>query len=454
MRERRSGGMRLRGLRLVVALVAVSPLLAVTVALAPLAHAGGGCASGPCIHWDTTMFYPGLNNGNPEGPVGENVTIHGGGYPNGVAITFAVVPGDLLQSTPQTFCAAADKVALGGATTSNASGAFNFSFMWPAAASSGDWSICSYDAGHNPFNALDDGPFSVLSSSPVEVSLTKPSFQLGETVTVTGLNWLPGGQRPITAYIGACVDCATAPIVSAATTSGADGSFTVNLTIPASAALGNYFVSANGYTGLLDVGQSGSIPITVVAAIPTATTLAPTATSAATVAPTNTTATSGGSRAGSSGGTDNTTLLIGLIVGLVVLFAALAGLIAFVATRRKAAATGPGAPPAAPPAPVAAPTPAYRPSPGANAPYGIPDYGALPMPDWQEPVNAWDPGATSLPDDDTTIPGQYAAADPLSELYPSPLPPQPPAPSAQTPDAGQTRADGDGQTRASDETAP
>jgi hypothetical protein len=373
------------------------------------------------------------------------------------------VPGDLLQSTPQTFCASASKVTLNGATTSNATGAFNFSFAWPAAAGSGDWSICSYDTGHAPFNALDDGPFSVLSSSPVEVSLAKPSFQVGETLTVTGLNWLPGGQRPITAYVGSCVDCATAPIVSAATTSGADGSFTANLTIPANAALGSYFVSANGYSGLLDVGQSGSIPITIVAAVPTATTLAPTATSAATsaatVAATNTTATSGGAHAGGSTGSDTTTLLIGLIAGLVVLIAALAGLIAFLATRRRAAAAqGPGAPPAAPPPPVAAPTPpAFRPPPGVNAPYGIPDYGALPMPDWQDPVNAWDPGATSLPDDATTLPGQYAPADPLSELYPSPLPPQPPqgpAPSGHAPDPGQTRAGGDGQTRASDDTAP
>ncbi|MGH2487685.1 MAG: hypothetical protein ACRDHE_16915 [Ktedonobacterales bacterium] len=450
--------MRWRVLRVVVALVAALPLLAVAVAAAPAAHAGGGCVGGPCIHWDTNMFFPGLNNGNPEGPVGENVTIHGGSFPNHAAITFAVVPGDLLQSTPSTFCASAAKVALSGAATSNATGAFNFSFAWPAAAGSGDWSICSYDTGHSPFNALDDGPFSVLSSSPVEVSLTKPSFQQGEAVTVTGLNWLPGGQRPITAYIGSCVDCATAPIVSAVTTSGADGSFTTNLTIPASAAPGSYFVGANGYTGLLDVGQTGAIPITIAAAIPTATTLAPTATSVASVAATNTTATSGGAQTGRSGGRDTTTLLIGLIVGLVVLVAALAGLIAYVATRRKAATAGPGVPPASAPPPVAAATPpAYRPPPGANAPYGIPDYGALPMPDWQEPARAWDPGATALPDDDTTLPGQYSPADPLSELYPSPLPPQPPqppAPSAPAPDAGQTRAGGDGQTRASDNTAP
>ncbi|HEV2403847.1 MAG TPA: hypothetical protein VGR88_00260, partial [Ktedonobacterales bacterium] len=252
----------------------------------------------------------------------------------------------------------------------------------------------------------------------------------------------------------------TPPIVSAATISGADGSFRANLTIPASAALGSYFVSANGYSGLLDVGQSGSIPITIVAAIPTATTHAPTATSAATstatVAATNTTATSGGTHAGGSNASDTTTLLIGLIAGLVVLIAALAGLIAFLATRRKAAAAqGPSAPPAAPPAPVAAPTPpAYRPPPGANAPYGIPDYGALPMPDWQDPARAWDPGATALPDDATTIPGQYQPANPMDELYPLPLPPQAPAPSGQAPDVGQTRADGDGQTRASDDTAP
>lgn len=427
--------------RWAVTLAALLPLLVIVVARGPVARAGG-CS--PCIHWDSNMIYAGLNNGYPEGPVGENATVHGTGFSPSQSIGFAVVQGDINASgDPQHFCnIGSPKVPLPGTATSDGSGAFDYSFAWPAAASSNLWSICAYDSVNSAIGAADDGPFSVLSSSPVMVSVNKPSFQAGETIPVTGLNWLPGGQRPIFVYIGPCVDCGGTPIASATTTSASDGSFTVNLTIPASAAPGNYLVSANGYTGLLDVGQTNSIPITVSAPVPTATTAAPTATTAAPTA-TSTTATGGAHTA--SGG-DNTGLLIALIVGLVVLLAVLAGLLAYLLTRRKGAA-GPGGPQQPTPVPVGAPPQAmYGPPAGAHAPYGIPDYDALPMPDWQDPNAGWDPAATTgLPGD--TSPGQYA--DSLSELYP-PRPPAPPAGPATGP-GRTTPANTDAQTRASDD---
>ena len=447
--------------RWTVALATLLPLLVIVVARGPVAHAGS-CS--PCIHWDSNMIFAGLNNGNPEGPVGENATVHGTGFSAGQTINFALVQGDINHSSdPMHFCnIGAPKVPLPGIADTDGAGNFDYSFTWPAAASSNLWSICAYDSVNSAIGSEDDGPFSVLSGSPVMVSLNKPSFQAGETVPVTGLNWLPGGQRSVFVYIGPCVDCGGAPIASATTTSAADGSFTVNLTIPASAAPGNYLVSANGYNGLLDVGQTNSIPITVNAPIPTATTAAPTATTAPATA-TSTTASTGGTSGGShntSSGGDNTGLLIALIVGLVALLAVLAGLVAYLATRRKGSA-GPGAPQQPTPVPVGAgPQAMYGPPVGAVAPYGIPDYDALPMPDWQDPNAGWDPSATTgLPGD--TSPGQYQAGDPLSEFYPprpTPTPPGNPAtgPGRTTPanpdtDAQTRASDPDAQTRASDD---
>lgn len=440
--------------RWLVALATLLPLLVIVGARGPVVHAGG-CS--PCIHWDSNMIYAGLNNGNPEGPVGENATVHGTGFSAGQTINFALVQGDINNSgDPLHFCnLGSPKVPLPGIADTDGAGKFDYSFTWPAAASSNLWSICSYDSVNSAIGSEDDGPFSVLTSSPVMVSLNKPSFQAGETVPVTGLNWLPGSQRSIFVYIGPCVDCGGAPIASATTTSAADGSFTVNLTIPTNAAPGNYLVSANGYNGLLDVGQANSIPITVTGAIPTATTAAPTATTAPTATSTTVVGGTTGGTHTSSGG-DNTGLLIALIVGLVLLLAALAGLVAFLITRRKGS-SGPSGPQQPTPVPVGAPpAPMYGLPVGAAAPYGIPDYDALPMPDWQDPNAGWDPSATSgLPGD--TSPGQYQPPeDALSELYPprpsapAPTPPSNPASNAVTGPGRTTPANTDAQTRASD----
>src|SRR5690349_12512027 len=57
----------------------------------PRAHAG---SSGPIIHWDQSMIYPGHNNGNPEGPVGEPAVVHGESFTAGQQLKLIVVPGN------------------------------------------------------------------------------------------------------------------------------------------------------------------------------------------------------------------------------------------------------------------------------------------------------------------------------------------------------------------------
>ncbi len=60
-------------LALVLALVIIS---GIALYHPPLAHAAGP----PTLTWDSTMIYPGQNNGNPWGPPGENALVHGAGF--------------------------------------------------------------------------------------------------------------------------------------------------------------------------------------------------------------------------------------------------------------------------------------------------------------------------------------------------------------------------------------
>src|SRR5258706_12915893 len=81
----------------------------------------------------------------------------------------SVVKGDVNSSSqsPVEFCKLSQKVAVGGTVTAAGDGTFDKPFDWPGAASSGQWSICAYDAATSlppPSGNVDDGPFSVLSS--------------------------------------------------------------------------------------------------------------------------------------------------------------------------------------------------------------------------------------------------------------------------------------------------
>ena len=77
-------------------LLALAGLAATNMLHSQRAEAAGG---DPIIHWDSSMIYPGQNNGYPWGPVGEQVRIHGekftAGEVVGQAIKLALLQGDV-----------------------------------------------------------------------------------------------------------------------------------------------------------------------------------------------------------------------------------------------------------------------------------------------------------------------------------------------------------------------
>src|SRR2546428_3688203 len=172
---------------------------------APAVYAAG---SGPIIHWDSTMIYAGQNNGYPWGPVGENTIVHGEKFTPNQQLRLMLVQGD--SNTDATICKTSG-VSVGTITT-DASGTFQQNFAWPASAGQVNqkYSICSLLlADASVVSNQDDGPFTVLSASPPSISVTPTSLVAGNTVTVTGQNWVPPQQVSIN--IAGCAACDPGP---------------------------------------------------------------------------------------------------------------------------------------------------------------------------------------------------------------------------------------------------
>jgi hypothetical protein len=355
------------------ALVALAIAAALGLAwAAPEARAAGGCGTTQaCIHWASSMIYPGKNNGNPEGPVGEHVGVNGEGFQAsaGQQIKLRLVKGDINNApdSPYLFCKQAptrvDNVA---SAMVDSSGAFSAYFDWPAAAGSGSWSVCAIDVTTgwpSPLGgagSIDDGPFSVMSSHAPSLTLSSATVNPGGSVTVTGHNWLPA-QGQIFVYAGPCADCDGAPLASETVSSNGSGGFTATLTFDASATLGKYIVSAHNQSGALDIGMSG--PHITVALAPTATP-APTATAIPTA-----TSASGGSSSNGGGGqaaASGFSALVPWLLGAGGLLAlALLGVAIFFLARRRPPTTPPGGPrfgAGAPPYPPSTALPTYMPA--------------------------------------------------------------------------------------------
>src|SRR6185312_9625547 len=259
-----------------LALLAVAGLLSASVAQSPRALAAG---TDPVIHWDSNMIYPGQNNGNPWGPVGENALVHGEKFTAsgvlGQQITLALIKGDV-NNPPgggsYEFCKlAGPKIPLPGKAQVDSTGAFDYNFVWPPAANSGMYSICAYNTVDGlPVGNIDDGPFTALAPSAPSVSVSSASVVAGQSITVTGKNWVP--PQDVNVYIAACVDCDGPIVVSdTAHSSGLNtGTFSVTLTIPATTTPGDYVAGANAHS-VLDVGPAGGKHIAITAAVATPT---------------------------------------------------------------------------------------------------------------------------------------------------------------------------------------
>lgn len=316
---------------------------AVSIHHAPIALAGG---SGPIIHWNSSMIYAGENNGYPWGPVGENASIEGDNYPANQQYRLVLVQGN--SNNDATLCKS--PVATVGTATSSSTGQFYQNFSWPVAAGqvNKEYSICTIlTADGSVASSKDDGPFTVLTSSPPVIDISSTSVAAGGTVTVTGHNWVP--PQSVNINIAGCADCepgnTEVGTVTAHSTGLNDGSFSVVMTIPANTKAANYVVDAltqsgmdaNHTTGVKHLAITSAAPIATAATTPTVTaTTAATTTPVATVTPT---AIPGGNNTGSNNGSDSGSngLAIGLFAVLGLLVLAIAGVVVFMLMQRSAA---------------------------------------------------------------------------------------------------------------------
>lgn len=427
-----------------VAFLMLAGLLSASALQSPRALAAG---SDPVIHWDSTMIYPGQNNGNPWGPVGENVLVHGAKFTAsgvlGQQITLALIKGDV-NNPPgggsYEFCKlAGPKILLPGKAQVDSTGAFDYNFIWPPAASSGMYSICAYNTVDGlPVGNIDDGPFTVLSASAPSVSVSSASVAAGKSITVTGKNWVPA--QDVSVYIAACVDCDGPIVVSGTAHSNGlnTGVFSVTFTIPANATPGKYVAGANAHNGILDVGPSGGKAVTITAATVATPTVAPTATTQATA----TTATGSGAGAGDGNNTGSAEGAVSPLVlalagaGVLLLVIALIVLLIVAFSRRGTKQTPPGGS-AGPPSSWSGPGP-YAGSGGAPVAPGA--GGGTVQQNWETLPPGWGEqtpptvaqGAPGMPrgDDSPTRPNYSQIHDPA---YPPAPPAMYPPPGGETP---------------------
>lgn len=234
---------------------------------------------------------------NAQGRTGTKIQITGSGFQPGSEISLYTVtdPGSCnIANAPNL---APSAFSSQPTLSADGSGAFNISPTWSSNANQAgqQYHICAISTSTNVV-AVSSGTFSVLPDPTVNVSTS--TANAGDQITVTGANWLPAQQLTVSI---AAAQGATA-IVSQQTPSGGDGTFSVNLTIPATAPAGSYRVYVVSADQTLQKAADNPLTINAQATAtptvqPSPTPPAATPTPQATPAPTNT----GGKTSGPSG---------------------------------------------------------------------------------------------------------------------------------------------------------
>lgn len=320
-----------RALRIVMplavslALALVWAIAATTVSQAPAAHAASNA--------QVMILTPVVGSDNSaQGPVGANVTIQASGltpqtsYTVGVAIAPQGCVSQFINATNQPVSA-------------DANGSFTTTFLWPkdAAAVGSSYYICVQDATQPVSIALQSLQVYIVRAANAPLIDVKPApqssggagtpttgpippqgsnrFYAGEQVTITGQNFVPGGQN-LSAYLttqkitdASQLQSATAlqTLDGSAIVPDNNGSFSTTVVLTQNASPGKYYV----YIVSQDT-QSGALPSLMaeksITIIPQ-----PTPTPTVTVAPTPT-STPGG--AGTSTTGSNSPSNLGAIIGL------------------------------------------------------------------------------------------------------------------------------------------
>jgi hypothetical protein len=315
-----------------------------------LARAAG---NGPIINWDSTMIFPGQNNGNPWGPPGEQATVHGQKFTTAnQKLNLVLVAGDS-DSTP-TVCH--NSLILVAQVTVSTTGTFDANFIWPTTVNQAGftYSICALSTKGAVVSTQDGtGPFTVLTANPPMINVSANTVAAGNTVTVTGQNWVPPQSVEVDVTLNHGPGFITNATLNASNLNS--GTFSTTLTIPANTTPGDYTVTAfTTQNNLLNVANTnGTIALAVTAPVvatptPSVTvTPTPTATPTAVATPTasaNLTpsitptaiANSGGSN--NNGNTPNNSaksLVFILLIALSAIILAIGGLLLFMLAQRK-----------------------------------------------------------------------------------------------------------------------
>jgi hypothetical protein len=291
--------------------------------------------------WDHSMIYPGQNNNNPWGPVGEPATVHGGSFEAGTRLKLLMVAGDINQNRPD-LCApqnyAPPYAVVVGQVTSDASGNFDATFPIPGGLGKTE-SICVIAASNNAvISSRDSGPFTVLAASKPTFSISANGVAAGGKLTVTGKNWVPA--QPLNITIANCADCApTVGIANVKTNSKGNnsGTFSATIPLPVDAQPGHYLVNVSNNNGLLDANHLTGVgvkqlAITAPQVTPTVTpSSSPTVTVTASATATKTTAATSANN-NSSGGS-GPLLVILLAIAAVIL--AIGGVLLYMYAQRQ-----------------------------------------------------------------------------------------------------------------------
>ncbi len=275
-----------------------------------------------------------------EGPVGANVAIKGSGWtPGSGPVSLWLVDAQYDASAggqPGAACisSSAPRVTIPGheQIPVDNDGNFNVVFQWPAGANAVGHSywICGAQ-GALTFPGTDS--YAVLADSPPALSISVTQATPGETITVTGKNWLPGNQK-IQLVIAPCVACEPPYSQTATVTAKADGSLSASIQVPGEAKPGDtLYISGQNVGGSADGALTVSDPavaphLTVAQPAPTPS-LTPTPPATHTPAPTPVTGGNNGSNNSSNG------LLIVLLsaLGVVLVLAAVVAVLLFIRSR-------------------------------------------------------------------------------------------------------------------------
>lgn len=196
------GLMTWRRVRSRVAVPALIAILAVLALTGPALAGGGGGAGGFTIS-------------PTSGTAGTTVSLHGTNLPASTTYTIGY--------TTSSDCSGTVTTIKGASGTTDGTGSVTISFQWPNTPK-GSYYICAFDpTGHGHRSA---NPFVSLGGAP-SIKVTNPATA-GQTVTVTGKGFLPGGGTVEVLY-GGSNGCATS---TGTTTVGADGTFTATFTAP------------------------------------------------------------------------------------------------------------------------------------------------------------------------------------------------------------------------------